>query len=302
MREDIEVDVVVAGAGACGVMTALRASREPRHRRRGPREEHDRGVQRRRLQRQPRCGRNPLPNARRASRTQPSGTPADILANSRRRAAPGPRHGALRGRPRLRALDRRRPRLPHGRRHRHGTQGHVGAAPARRPRARRRRPAHQPPAQDARRPAQRRPRSTRPPSPACASRTALSSVSRARQGSHDLVVQRGVTVLATDGFAGNRALMQEYCAELGDPFHGGVSTATGDSIGWLRAARRRVPQHGRLPAPRPGDAARDPGQPGPPLARRRPRQPARRALRRRAGPRLLGPRRRHPGTSPASAP
>ncbi|HEX6056346.1 MAG TPA: FAD-binding protein [Intrasporangium sp.] len=55
----------------------------------------------------------------------------------------------------------------------------------------------------------------------------------ASQGSHDLVVQAGVTVVATDGFAGNRALMQEYCAELGDPFHGGVSTATGDSIGWL---------------------------------------------------------------------
>ena len=29
--------------------------------------------------------------------------------------------------------------------------------------------------------------------------------------------------------------MQEFCAELGDPFHGGVSTATGDSVGWLRA-------------------------------------------------------------------
>ena len=43
----------------------------------------------------------------------------------------------------------------------------------------------------------------------------------------------GLTVLATDGFAGNRALMQRFCPELGDPFHGGVSTATGDSIGWL---------------------------------------------------------------------
>ena len=55
-----------------------------------------------------------------------------------------------------------------------------------------------------------------------------------RQGGNDLVVTAGTTVLATDGFAGNRALMQEFCAELGDPFHGGVSTATGDSIGWLR--------------------------------------------------------------------
>ena len=55
-----------------------------------------------------------------------------------------------------------------------------------------------------------------------------------RQGRSDLVVTAGTTVLATDGFAGNRTLMQEFCAELGDPFHGGVSTATGDSIGWLR--------------------------------------------------------------------
>jgi fumarate reductase flavoprotein subunit len=56
----------------------------------------------------------------------------------------------------------------------------------------------------------------------------------ARQGGTDLVVSAGLTVLATDGFAGNRALMQEFCAELGDPFHGGVSTATGDAVGWLR--------------------------------------------------------------------
>lgn len=57
---------------------------------------------------------------------------------------------------------------------------------------------------------------------------------RAQQGGSELVVSAGLTVLATDGFAGNRALMQEFCAELGDPFHGGVSTATGDALGWLR--------------------------------------------------------------------
>ena len=57
---------------------------------------------------------------------------------------------------------------------------------------------------------------------------------RGRQGGRDLVVSADLTVLATDGFAGNRALMQEFCAELGDPFHGGVSTATGDALGWLR--------------------------------------------------------------------
>ncbi|MFW5470185.1 FAD-binding protein [Knoellia sp. CPCC 206435] len=55
-----------------------------------------------------------------------------------------------------------------------------------------------------------------------------------RQGNHDLVVSAGTTVLATDGFAGNRELMREFCAALGEPFHGGVSTATGDSVGWLR--------------------------------------------------------------------
>ena len=56
---------------------------------------------------------------------------------------------------------------------------------------------------------------------------------RSRQGGHDLSVSAGTTMLASDGFAGNRALMQRFCPELGDPFHGGVSTATGDSIGWL---------------------------------------------------------------------
>ena len=55
----------------------------------------------------------------------------------------------------------------------------------------------------------------------------------ARQGGHDLTVSARVTMLATDGFAGNRALMQRFCPELGDPFHGGVGTATGDSVGWL---------------------------------------------------------------------
>lgn len=56
----------------------------------------------------------------------------------------------------------------------------------------------------------------------------------AHQGRAGITVSAGTTVLATDGFAGNRALMREFCAELGDPFHGGVSTATGDSVAWLR--------------------------------------------------------------------
>ncbi|WP_234538668.1 FAD-dependent oxidoreductase [Streptomyces shenzhenensis] len=56
----------------------------------------------------------------------------------------------------------------------------------------------------------------------------------ARQNGTALTVAARTTVLATDGFAGNRALMREFCAGLGDPFHGGVSTATGDAVAWLR--------------------------------------------------------------------
>ena len=36
------------------------------------------------------------------------------------------------------------------------------------------------------------------------------------------------------------ALMSEHCPHLGDPFYGGVSTATGDALAWLRAARREL--------------------------------------------------------------
>lgn len=56
----------------------------------------------------------------------------------------------------------------------------------------------------------------------------------ARQNRAAVTVSAATTVLATDGFAGNRALMREFCAALGDPFHGGVSTATGDAVVWLR--------------------------------------------------------------------
>ncbi|MBO0829867.1 MAG: FAD-binding protein, partial [Streptosporangiales bacterium] len=46
-------------------------------------------------------------------------------------------------------------------------------------------------------------------------------------------VRAGTTVLATGGFAGNADLMRRYCAALGEPLHGGVSTNTGDAVGWL---------------------------------------------------------------------
>ena len=55
----------------------------------------------------------------------------------------------------------------------------------------------------------------------------------AAQGSTTLSAVADTTVLATDGFAGNPDLMARFCAELGTPFHGGVSTATGDAVSWL---------------------------------------------------------------------
>jgi fumarate reductase flavoprotein subunit len=45
-------------------------------------------------------------------------------------------------------------------------------------------------------------------------------------------VRAGAVVLASDGFAANPALMKEHLPHLGDPFHGGVSTATGDALAW----------------------------------------------------------------------
>jgi fumarate reductase flavoprotein subunit len=62
-----------------------------------------------------------------------------------------------------------------------------------------------------------------------------------------VVLQNGVreevtartTVLATDGFAANPALMSEHLAHLGEPFHGGTSTNTGDSHAWLSGLEAR---------------------------------------------------------------
>ncbi len=56
-----------------------------------------------------------------------------------------------------------------------------------------------------------------------------------------VVLQNGVreevtaraTVLATDGFAANRELMARHLPHLGGPFHGGTSTNTGDAHAWL---------------------------------------------------------------------
>ena len=205
---------------------------EPRRRRRGPREEHDRGVQRRRVQRQPRCGRDSLPN-RSGHRGLSPAAYGRHPRQLRGRAAPGPRHGALRGRPRLRALDRRRPRLPHGRRHRHG---HARAC---RYRACTRTPLAPEAARSSPTCARCSPTdptspcSTRPPSPACASRTALSWVSPP----HRATTTSSSRAASRFGHRTGSPATAPSCrstAPSSAPFHGGVSTATGDSIGWLR--------------------------------------------------------------------
>ncbi|TMR04330.1 FAD-binding protein [Actinomadura soli] len=52
-------------------------------------------------------------------------------------------------------------------------------------------------------------------------------------------IRAGAVVLAADGFAGNRALVEEHLPQLGTPFYGGVSTSTGDALGWaLRMGAR----------------------------------------------------------------
>jgi len=46
-------------------------------------------------------------------------------------------------------------------------------------------------------------------------------------------VRAGSVVLATDGFAASPSLMARFCGDLGAPFYGGVSTSTGDAVAWL---------------------------------------------------------------------
>ena len=72
-----------------------------------------------------------------------------------------------------------------------------------------------------------------------------------QNGNREEVAARA-TVLATDGFAANPALMDEHLAHLGRPFHGGTSTNTGDARTLAGRARRPVPEHGGRPPLRPG--------------------------------------------------
>jgi fumarate reductase flavoprotein subunit len=46
-------------------------------------------------------------------------------------------------------------------------------------------------------------------------------------------VRAGAVVLASDGFAASPALLRRHCPDLGEPFYGGVSTSTGDATAWL---------------------------------------------------------------------
>jgi len=52
-------------------------------------------------------------------------------------------------------------------------------------------------------------------------------------------VRAGSVVLATDGFAASPALMKEHCPDLGTPFYGGVATSTGDAVPWLAGVGAR---------------------------------------------------------------
>ncbi|MER6815417.1 FAD-dependent oxidoreductase [Spirillospora sp. NPDC000708] len=45
-------------------------------------------------------------------------------------------------------------------------------------------------------------------------------------------VRAGAVVLATDGFAADQTLVKRYLPHLGTPFYGGVSTSTGDALAW----------------------------------------------------------------------
>ncbi|GAA0951213.1 FAD-dependent oxidoreductase [Actinocorallia libanotica] len=46
-------------------------------------------------------------------------------------------------------------------------------------------------------------------------------------------VRAQTVVLASDGFAGSPTLVEEHLSHLGAPFYGGVSSATGDALAWV---------------------------------------------------------------------
>jgi fumarate reductase flavoprotein subunit len=53
-------------------------------------------------------------------------------------------------------------------------------------------------------------------------------------------VRAGAIVLASDGFANSAPLAEEYLSHLGSPFYGGVSTSTGDALPWAVSLGARL--------------------------------------------------------------
>lgn len=60
-----------------------------------------------------------------------------------------------------------------------------------------------------------------------------------QNGSHQRV-GAGAVVLASDGFANNPVMMKEHLAHLGAPFYGGVATSTGDAVELVTSAGGRM--------------------------------------------------------------
>jgi fumarate reductase flavoprotein subunit len=61
-----------------------------------------------------------------------------------------------------------------------------------------------------------------------------------RQNGVDHRVRANAVVLACDGFANNPDLVRTHLSHLGSPFYGGVSTATGDALGWVEPFGTRL--------------------------------------------------------------
>ncbi|MGI5330439.1 FAD-dependent oxidoreductase [Actinomadura nitritigenes] len=53
-------------------------------------------------------------------------------------------------------------------------------------------------------------------------------------------VRAGAVVLATDGFAADQTLVKRHLPHLGTPFYGGVSTSTGDALAWAERLGAQV--------------------------------------------------------------
>jgi fumarate reductase flavoprotein subunit len=61
-----------------------------------------------------------------------------------------------------------------------------------------------------------------------------------RQNGVEQRVRADAVVLACDGFANDPALTRTHLGHLGSPFYGGVSTATGDALGWVEPFGTRL--------------------------------------------------------------